>query len=99
MCRGPPDPSTALLASGVVVAQPKMPLSPLVGFVPGSAKVGLLNRLKNSVRNSALYRSRTCHFLAIDISTLVNLGPRKMLRAALPFVPYAGGVRMPPSRR
>ena len=68
MCRGPPDPSTGLAESGVAQEQPNCDL--LGSTVPGIGKSARLNRLKNSVRNWALYRSLNFHILDTEKSTL-----------------------------
>src|SRR5580704_16200939 len=76
--RGPPDPDTGLVASGVTVATPKL-VFPAVGLVPAgdvppplpdAAKSALLNKLKNSMRNCALYLSFSFHIFATEKSTL-----------------------------
>src|SRR5207245_3900818 len=53
---------------------------------------GLLNRLNNSTRNSAVYRSVNLKVLNREKSTFLKPPSRKMFLAMLPYVPWAGGV-------
>src|SRR5215831_3266595 len=58
--------------------------------VLGAAKVGVLNRLKNSARNSRRFASlkRNC-FIAVK-SNWARPSPRRMLRPEVPYVYCAG---------
>src|SRR6266566_1479748 len=52
---------------------------------------GLLNRLNNSTRNSAVYRSVNLKVLNTEKSTFLKPPSRKMFLAMLPYVPAVGG--------
>src|SRR5207245_9518236 len=53
---------------------------------------GLLNRLNNSTRNSAVYRSVNLKVLNREKSTFLKPESRKMFLLMLPYVFWAGGV-------
>src|SRR2546426_7503681 len=53
--------------------------------------MGWLNKLKNSTRNSALYRSLYAKVLNTEKSTFLKPESRKMFRPIVPKVPVLGG--------
>src|SRR5579864_2915037 len=98
--RAPPVPSTGLGAawSGVLQAQPKLPLKPVEGSLKpalagplGSEKFTWLRTLKNSARNWAVRRSLIFVSLTRDKSQFLKPKSGKTLRRTSPTVPNAGG--------
>src|ERR1019366_6850081 len=97
--RAPPVPRTGLGAawSGLLQQQPKFVLEgsskPAPAGPLGLVKIGWLRTLKNSARNWVVRRSLNIKFFTTDTSQFLNPESRKMLRVALPIVPWAGGIR------
>src|ERR1700733_14385295 len=101
MSRAAPEPTIGFpaLTSGVPLAPPK-PEGVDGSFCPpllpdeapyGLAKMGWLNRLKNSARNWSPNRSWNLKFLNIEKSTFRKPESRKMFRPIVPKVPALGG--------
>src|SRR5580704_3703466 len=100
MSRGPPDPSTEFEARVSAVAQPHANPAPDEGslFERPPAPYGLANvtwfrTLKISALNCTVSRSLNLNSLVNEKSQFLYPPSRKVLRPALPMVPYAGGTR------
>src|SRR2546422_3766388 len=82
-----PPPSLADCNSGVEVIVPKVARRTLL---PGSPKFALFSRLKVSNRNCRLKRSLILVFLMSERSSWLRPAPRRILRPAVPIVPFGG---------